>query len=165
MPGVSWGQTEKRAMVTRLLQTAHAAQADGMTDLAAELRSRADQRKADPAWSVTVKTVGSPKDPLRFDALMARGDREVFRAKERARAELTAMGGVDSITPESVALHTTRDPDFKLALGALYADWFAHGVEGGEAEMARVYALGGSVALRDAVYEVRRFNEVSGPLA
>lgn len=164
MPGLAWGKSEKRPLTARLLETADAADRDGQTDLAAELRSRAQARAADPQWMVTVKVVGSPRDPLRYQALRAGGQRLFFDARLRARKAIIATQGADAISDDAVTHAMLRDPEFHAQMGAHFADWFAAGIEGGESEMDRLYALGGGDALQDAVHEVRKFNEVSVPL-
>lgn len=164
MPGIAWGQKDKRPLTARLLEAATAADREGKPDVAAELRARAQSRAADPQWFVVVKVVGSPKDPRRFDALVAAASRTIHRARVRARKEITALEGADAISEGSVALSVFRDPEFHTDMGSVWGDWFQHGIEGGEAEAARLHALGGTDALQDAVYEVRAFNEVTGPL-
>lgn len=167
MPGLTWGQSERRALTSRLMQTAEIAESKseaGMAELAASLRSKAAARTADTAWSVEVKTVGSSKDPLRFDVILSRGDLEMFRAWQRARTEIKATDGIDAINPDSVAAAVMRDPLFKESLSSIFVEWFTHGVVNGEAEMERIYRLGGTDALHDVVTEVRKFNEVTGPL-
>lgn len=164
MPGIAWGQKEKRPLTARLLESADAADREGHPDLAAELRTRAQSRAADPQWSVTVKVVGSPKDPRRFDALKAMASQVIHRARVRARKEVTALEGLDAVNDGAVAMAVFRDPEFHTAMGAVWSEWFLHGIDGGEAEAARLYTLGGTEALQDAVHEVRAFNEVTGPL-
>lgn len=160
---MTWERTARRPITSVLLDAAARVEAEKPA-VAAVLRAKAAQREADRAWWVTVRTVGTRADPLRYDVLVAKGEQAIHQARVRARKLVIARDGLDAVTDDAVATEMLVDTVYRAAMSAMVAEWLEAGLVDPENEMARLYALGGGDLLRDAVVEVRRHNEVSGPL-
>lgn len=173
-PGLSWERTAVRPIVSSLKDViasledkAMQKRSSGLADEAGSLERQAEvlkekvkAREADPQWHTTVKTVGSKDDPMAYDVLVASVNQVIFESQSRARAALGA-----GVTPEAVTDFVMRDPAFFKSVSKSVSAWLHAGLVNPEEEMARLYHLGGSELLREAVVEVRRHNEVSSPLA
>ena len=130
-----------------------------------------DKRKADDRYALQVKHIGDPANPFLYESLRAKHEAAVHKARTRARKELAEAG--EAVTPAAVSAALDRDPEWQLAVGALIREWFAAGVVDGASEFERVSRLGFEVGgapgagslLLHAWHEIRRAQEVPGPLA
>lgn len=178
-----WGESRKTQIVSLLqdLQAERLRQAaDGnipdderaaSAAVAESFGKEIDKRKADARYALNVKHIGDPANPFLYESLRAKHEAAVHRARTRARKELAEAG--EAITPAAVSAALDRDPEWQMAVGGLIREWFAAGVVDGAAEFERISRLGfetggapgAGALLLHAWHEVRRAQEVPGPLA
>lgn len=132
-------------------------------------RKRLANREADAQYRVTVKHIGSADDPLqwsqmRSDYASARNDLEVAARKKLVEVhgneeKACLAAGVDNFS-DAVSREVDRSAASSREFSKYVRAVLVAGLENGQQEYERLYALGGAGLLVDAMAEVRAYQEV-----
>lgn len=129
-------------------------------------------RSTDPAFSVTVKHVGSPEDPTRWEEIAAQYTEADHLCLVAARRKLLEEFGTPAEATEilggtfrqAVETRAHALPERRAAFRALVRARLEHGLVGGAAEADRLWNLGGWKLQLEAHAEVAAFQEVTPEL-
>jgi len=126
-----------------------------------------DKRKADERFTIEVRHIGTPADPLLFDQMEADQNAKAHAARVRARRVVEKEGG-SVADADAIAAAMARDPEYSRDLGRIMSAWVDAGVVG-DAPSKRIWELGercygasgGGSLLIDAATEVKIFQHVT----
>lgn len=129
----------------------------------ATVEKKIEKRKQDPRYHVTVKHVGGPDDPRMWERLRNEYLCKLNEVRVSARKQVMQEGGAEDIE-KAIEAAINRSPTVSKALSEYARDCLVAGLDDGEKEYTRLWNLGGSRLIMDALAEVREYQEMDPEL-
>lgn len=123
------------------------------------VEKKIEKRKQDPRYHVTIKHVGGPEDPRKWERLRNEYLCKLNDVRVAVRKQVMQEGGVEDIE-KAIDAAINRSPVVSRALGEYARDCIVDGLENGASEYTRLWELGGDRLIMDALAEVREYQEM-----